>query len=260
MRRSCVLLLVLITCVATRELGAKTGSVNPTPTINVNVSGKVTAKPDVAIVFLTVRSTSSLAANALELNNKKVENVKGRLAEMGYKTDQVKFSGNRFLPASGAGYSGGTQRPSGFDVYNNLCIYIDGPALNDAGQFNRQVSLLLDGLMREGATANIMPGSPYTATGNSVVVFSVKDPAPYEKQATLQAMDKVRPVAEEIAEGMKVQITGTAGASASPSMNRTMMGVPYASLDEVPYEYFSSSFDAVLIQVRVDVRYTYKAR
>ena len=57
--------------------------------INVTSVRKVTAKVDLAIVFMTVRSTSPLAANALEQNNKKVQAVKDRLTALGYKEDRV---------------------------------------------------------------------------------------------------------------------------------------------------------------------------
>lgn len=140
-------------------------------------------------------------------------------------------------------------------MYNNLCIYIEGPDLNDVIQFNKRVSLLLDELSKVGATAN-NPTSSYQG-GSSVVTFALKDAAPYEKKATAQAFDKVRPLAEEIAKHMKVHITGIAWASVY-NAGRQSMGMPAAAFDDVPYEYFSSSIESVPIQMRVDIRYTYK--
>jgi len=254
MKRTCVLLLFVLTCMGTLSLSAQEVPVNPKPTISVNASGKASAKADIAIVMMSVRSTSPLAADALDQNNKKVDDVKARLTALGYRNEQVKFTGNRFAPSGGGIYYPGGQRPTGFDVYNNFYISIEGPGLNDVTRFNRRVSSLLDELSKVGAAPINVPISSISMGGSSVVAFSVKDPAPYERQATLEALDKARPLAEEIARRMKVQITGIEWASVTPSGRSAMVG-PTSPLDEVPYEYFSSSIDEVPVRVRVDVRY-----
>jgi len=258
MKRMCFLLLFVFISTGTLSFGAPQAQTNPRPTINVTADGKASAKADVAIVFMTVRSTSPLAADALEQNNKKVQDVKARLTTLGYKDEEVKFSGNRFAPAGGRMYIVGAQRPTGFDVYNNVIIYLDPQLLNDPAQFNARASSLLDELSKAGASPTEMPISTMSMGGSSVVAFSVKDPAPYEKQATLQALEKARPLADEVARRMKVQITGIESTTVSP-MSRTGAQVQAGTpLEEVPYEYFSSSMDEVPVRVRVDVRYTYK--
>ena len=253
MKRMCFLLLIALTCMGTLSLCAQ----EPKPSISVNASGKASAKADIAIVFMTARSTSPLAADALDQNNKKVEDVKGRLTALGYKDEQVQFSGNRFAPSGGGMYYSGGQRPTGFDVYNNFYIYIEGPELNDVTQFNKRVSSLLDELSKVGASPSNAAISNASMGGSSAVAFAVKDPAPYEKQATLQALDKARPLADEIARRMKVQITGSEWTSVY-AMGRSAVGMPASALEEIPYEYFSSSMDAVPVRVNVNVRYTYK--
>jgi uncharacterized protein YggE len=251
MKRTCSLLLFIITCVGTLSLSAQE---NQKPTISVNATGKASAKPDVAIISMTVRSTAPLAADALDQNNKRVADIRARLIALGYKDKQVKFSGSHFGPSRGGQYYGGGQLPPGFDVFNNFYVYIEGPELNDVTQFTKRVSALLDELNKLGATIGNVSN-----VGNSmgVLTFSIKDPAPYEKQATAEGLDKARPLADEIARRMKVQITGIVWASAYPT-GRTSMGMPASALDEVPYEYFSSSMEEVPVRVRVDVRYTYK--
>jgi hypothetical protein len=259
MTKKCVWLVLIIVGMGARSLSAQQTPTNPKPTIGVNATGKASAKPDVAIVFLSVRSTAPLAADALDQNNKKIQDVKARLAALGYKDEQVKFTGNRFAP-SGAGifYPGG-QRPTGFDVYNNLYVYLDPALLNDIAQFNAQVSKLLDEISKVGATPNNTPISNLSMGGSSIVAFAVKDPAPYEKQAMLQALEKARSDADEIAARMKVQITGIESTSTTRS-GRTgiIAGLQSSPLDDVPYEYFSSSMDEVPIRVSVNVRYTFK--
>jgi uncharacterized protein YggE len=127
-------------------------------------------------------------------------------------------------------------------------------------QFNKRVSLLLDELSKVGASPSNMSISSISMGGSSVVAFAVKDPAPYEKQAMLQALDKARPLADEIARRMNVQVTGIEWTTVTPSGRGVtgMTGMPASALDDVPYEYLSSSLDEVPVRVRVDARYGYK--
>lgn len=228
---------------------------NQKPTICVSSTGKVNAKPDVAVVFLSIRSTAPLAADALSQNGKKVEEAKSRLASLGYKSAQVKFSGNRFAPAGGGMFYGG-QRPTGFDVYNFAFVYLDGPELKDVNLLNSRVSTVLDEMGKVGASPSETPISRVSLGGASVVAFSVKDPSAYEKEAYVQAMEKARPIADDIARSMKVQITGINSVT-SAGQARIQEQFPNP-LDELPYQYFSSSTEEVPIRVSLTVRYSYK--
>jgi uncharacterized protein YggE len=228
---------------------------NQMPAISVSASGKVSAKPDLAVVFLNIKSTAPLAADALSQNSKKVEEARSRLVTLGYKDDQVKFSGNRFAPAGGGMFYGG-QRPTGFDVYNFVFVYMDCPGLKDVNLLNGKVSTVLDEMGKVGASPNETPISRVSLGGASVVAFTVKDPSAYEKEAYVQAMDKARPIADDIARRMKVQITGIESVT---SLVQGRIQEQFANpLDEVPYQYFSSSMEEVPIRVSVTVRYTYK--
>jgi len=226
------------------------------PGISVNSAGKVNARADLAIVFLSTRSSSPLAADALDQNNKKVKEVQGKLASLGYKEEQIHFSGNRFSPAGQGVYYPGRERATGFDVYNNIYVYLDGPELKDIAAFNAKVGTLLDELSKIGAGPSSMPISVASMGGASVVAFTVKAPATYEKQAYQKAIERARPIAEDIAQRMKVQITGVETVTLLQA-NRPMMGVT-TPLDELPYEYISSSLEEVPVRVHVNVRYTYK--
>ena len=69
-------------------------------------------------------------------------------------------------------------------------------------------------------------------------------------------MDKSRPIADDIARRMKVQITGIESVT---SAEQARVQEQFANpLDEVPYQYFSSSLEEVPIRVSLTVRYTYK--
>ncbi len=227
----------------------------PSPGISVSASGKVDARADLAIVFLSTRASAALAADALEQNAKKVREVREKLVSMGYREEQIHFSGNRFAPAGQGVYYPGRERPTGFDVYNNLTLYLDGPELKDIDALNAKVGAVLDELSKIGAGPVTSP--VVSSTWNaSVVAFTVKDPAPYEKQAYQVAMDRARAMADDIAERMKGKITGIESVTSS-LYGRQVMGVA-TPLNEMPYDYLSLSPDDVLVRVTVNVRYSYK--
>src|SRR5688572_15293444 len=140
--------------------------------------GKASARADLAVVFLTTRSTAPLAADALEQNTKKVAEIAARLDALGYKGDQVKWSGHRFSPSGQGVYYPGGQRPTGFDVYNNLYVFLEGDALKDLAAFNAKVGTLLDELSKIGASPATSPISSAPMGRASVVAFTVRDPEP----------------------------------------------------------------------------------
>lgn len=252
MKRGFCVLVALCTLVGATLLRAQE---TQKPTISVSSTGKASAKPDLAVVFLSIKSTAPLAADALNQNTKKVEEAKSRLATLGYKEDKVKFSGNRFAPAGGGMFYGG-QRPTGFDVYNFVLVYIEGAELMDVNKLNSAVSTVLDEMGKVGASPNETPISRVSLGGASVVTFTVKDPSASEKEAYVQAMDKARPIADDIARRMKVQITGIDSVS-STAQGRVQEQFPNP-LDELPYQYFSSSMEEVPIRVSLTIRYSYK--
>jgi uncharacterized protein YggE len=204
---------------------------------------------------MTIRTTSPLAADALDQNNKKVEAVKERLTALGYKEDQIKFTGNRFAPAGGSMVVYGGQRPTGFDVTNNLFVYLEGPDLNDLQQFNSRLGGLLDELSKLGASPLNVPISTISMGGTSVVAFTVKDPSALEKQAYQQAWEKARPLADDIARRMNVEITGIQSVSAQQMMDQLRTG---SATEEIPYRYISSSLDEVPIRVTLSLSYSCK--
>jgi hypothetical protein len=79
-----------------------------------------------------------------------------------------------------------------------------------------------------------MPISSYSMGGMSVLAFTVKDPSAYEKQAYEQAIERARPIAEEIARRMKVQITGIDSVVSSATTRSMIVGSVPNPLEEIP--------------------------
>ena len=226
--------------------------------ISIASTGNASAKADLAIVFLTTRSTAPLAADALEQNTRKVAEISARLDALGYKGDQVKWSGHRFSPAGQGMYYPGGQRPTGFDVYNNLYVFLEGDALKDVAAFNAKVGRLLDELSKIGASPATGPAPSAPMGRASVVAFTVRDAAPLERQAYQDAMNNARPLAEVMASRMNVQLSGVTSVHSQQVGRRAIMGGPGIPLDDLPYDYFSPSADDVSVRVMLVLRYGYK--
>ena len=248
---------LLCTMLGVPGAGLLPAQVTQPPRITVNAFAKIQARPDLAMVFLTVHTTAPLAADALEQNNRRVQALKERLTALGYKEDQVKFSGVIYAPAGGRTVVYGDQRTTGFDVSVNLIIYIDGPELNDSQQFNSRVSGLLDEMSKLGASPGNMPLYPYSPGMPSVVAFTLKDPSALENKAFQQAWAKARPMAEDIARDMNVKITGVESVNAGQQQNPNDSRLDAFGID-VPYKYLSSSANEVSIRVNLYVQYYYK--
>lgn len=222
--------------------------------IAVSSMGTVRALPDLAVILLEVRSTSPLAANALEENNNKRTAVMAKLGELGLEEDQIEFSANQFTPAGGGRYIPGGQRPTGFDVYSTLQIQVPiaGRGEEDLGI---QIASVLDELSKAGASTLSRDISMYSLGDSSAVVFTLEDPGEQEKAAYEQAFSKARPVAEQIAQKMGVKIRGVQ--SVRSSMPRQPVR-PYPTPSLLDFEHISTSPDELTIKANVTVNFSFQ--
>ena len=127
---------VLMVAALTSPLAAQSPAAPPT--ISVNSTGKVSARADLAIVFLSTRASAPLAVDALEQNERKVNEVRAKLVSLGCREEQIRFTGHKFSPPGQGVYYPGRERPTGYDVYNNLYVYLDGPELKDTARDGAQ--------------------------------------------------------------------------------------------------------------------------
>ena len=192
-------------------------------TIAISAIGKIAARPASPSCF-QFRASAPLAADALAQNNRKF----GR-----YRPSSPHLATSRTISAFRQPFHAsrrGTllcraRAPHRFDVFNNFYVYLDGQDLKDAAAFNAKVAAMLDELSKIGA-GPINGPMPVSMAAGSVVVFTVKSPESYEKQAYQQALDKARPLADDVARGMKVQITGIDSVFSSGTVRSMMPGNP----------------------------------
>ena len=221
--------------------------------IAVSTTGSVKAMPDVAMILLEVRSTSPLAANALEENNNKRAAVITKLGELGLPDDQVEFSANQFTPAGGGRYIPGGQRATGFDVYATLKIKVPiaGQSFEELGG---RLAAVLDELSKAGAATLSRDISMYSLGGSSAVVFTLKDPSEQENAAYEKAIFRAKPVAERIAKKMGVRITGVQSVKSSMPTRPVR---PYPGAGLLDYAHLSTSPDELTIKANVTVNFSF---
>jgi uncharacterized protein YggE len=222
--------------------------------IAVSTSGSVKALPDVALVLLEVRSTSPLAANALEENNSKRAVVVASLGELGLASEQIEFSANQFAPAGGGRYIPGGQRATGFDVYATLKIEIP-LAGHSTEELADRIASVLDELSKAGASTLSRDISMYSLGGSSAVVFTLKDSSEQEIAAYEDAISRARPAAEQIAKKMGVAITGV------QSIQSSLQSVPvrpYPTPGLLDYTHLSTSPDELTVKANVTVNFSFE--
>jgi uncharacterized protein YggE len=222
--------------------------------ISINSFAKVKVKPDACVLFLEMRSTSPLAADALQQNVKKMGEILAKVKDLGIKDEEVKLSGNLFTPPGGGRYyMPAGQRPTGFDVDNSLQIWLRNFDPANLEELGKKLATILDELGKIGVSAQSPDFSRMSLGGSSVAAFTIQNPEPAEKQAFDQAIDKAKPIAEELAKKMGVKIVGIHSIQAmTPRMPERPMG------SETDLVYTSSSPDELYVKTSLTVNFGYK--
>jgi uncharacterized protein YggE len=253
MNKRAILVVGLVLCFGVILAAAQGQSERPN-LISVSSSGKVKAKPDVCLTVLEVRSSAPLASDALQQNEKRVVEIMARLKELGIKDPEIHWAGHQFAPSGGGRiYMPGGQRPTGFEVYNVLEIRIKNPDVSDFGKFSAKIASLLDELGKLGAGMLSPDLSRFSLGGSSAVVFALENPAPYERQAQEQAIEKAKPIAEQLAQKMGVKLTGIH----SVQTNILPASRPVGGY-EIEYTYAASSPDDLSVRANVNVNFSFK--
>lgn len=163
-------------------------------TITISGTGKITSKPDLAVVSLGLYSEGKEVPVIQDDNSKKVNAIIGSLKKLGIAEDDIQTSNYTISPKYD--YSNGTQSVNGYTVSQSLTVKVRdlsriGQVLSDAGN----------------AGANQING----------VTFSIDDPAALKVQARAKAIEDARKKADELAKAMGVDIVRVVTFSESAS-------------------------------------------
>lgn len=236
-------------------LAPQTETEKPCPTfITVSAHASARAKPDLAIVFMAVRSSAGIAADALAANQKKEQEIETRLGAMGLK-GKFRFSGNRFGPAGPPNYGQPRSGVTGFDVSEYVYVFLDPMDFKSAAQLEKKVGEGIDELTRAGASAvDTMVPRLACQQSTCTVAFAVKDPSKYVQQATEEATKKARATGEGMARALGVQITGLRSANAGATQYYPQQSGPNP-LEDLPYEFLSTSAEGVPVTISVTLEF-----
>ena len=231
--------------------------------ITVNGSGQVFARPDLGILILTIQSSAPLAADALRQNARTASDVQAALASLGYGADSFKISPVVFTRAGGAYYGPNQPSVTGIQAVQFVYVFFGGDLLKDPHLLGEKAAAAIDALTKSGAA----PANPYPQQQAAIVVYTVKDPRPYQDQALQQALERAREGAQAIAKKMGVEITGLRSVStgfAGGVVGRVAGSVgpypqtPENALAELPYLFYSTRADQVAITASANLNYDFK--
>lgn len=225
--------------------------------INTSGQGTVVAKPDIAVVFMAVRSSAGIAADALVSNQKKEAEIEQRLRTMGLK-EKFQFSGNRFGPSGPPNYGQPRTGVTGFDVTEYVYVFLDVAGFQSMAQLEKRIGEVIDELTRAGASA-VDTQVPRLGCQQSTctVAFAVKDASKYVQQATEEATRKARSSGQAIARSLNVEIAGLRSVHAGAAQ---YYGQPQGSnpLDDLSFEFWSASAQSVPVSATVNMQFTTK--
>ena len=253
MNKFMISLVILLLCFGVTPLAGQGQSEQPT-LITVSSSGKVKAKPDLCLTVLEMRSSAPLAADALQQNDKKVAEITAKLKELGIKDSEIHWVGNQFSPPGGGRmYMPAGQRPTGFEVYNILEVRMKNPDISNMDKFLSKIASLLDEAGKIGAGMLSPDLSRYSLGGSSAIAFAIENPEVYEKQAYESAIERAKPIAEQLAQKLGVKITGIHSVQTSiTSPVRPVGGY------EIGYTYVASSPEDLSVRANVVVNFSFK--
>ncbi len=160
-------------------------------TITVNGEGKITIKPDIAMVTLTVSSAGKTVAEVTADGNKKMTNIIAEMKTLGIKAEDIQTSEYNLYPRYDYGSTvSGTYRPTtptilGYSLDQSVNVKIRNLEKSDQ---------VLDRAIQAGANQV------------SSLTFDMDDASSVKKDARKMAFDKAREKAEEMSKAAGVSL------------------------------------------------------
>lgn len=150
-------------------------------TIEVNGKGVITAKPDVASIYITVETEESTAEIAQNKNAQKVENVTKALKAIGVRDENIITQHYAIDKNEKYNSEKQTWEPNGYRAYHSFTVKI-----NDVSNVGKYID--------EATKAGV--------TSINSVSFSISDPNVYYKQALQAAVRNAQKSAMALSEAL----------------------------------------------------------
>lgn len=163
--------------------------------ITVSRSGEATAKPDLGILIMSIRSTSPIADEAVAENGRKAAAVESALSGLGFAPAGYQITSVNFGQAGGPRFPGQAE-VTAYDATQYVYVFFEAADLNDVARLTTKSAAVIEALRKAGAVpANTGPGFgvavPAAAMG-ALMIYTVKDPTEYEHKALQVAIARAR--------------------------------------------------------------------
>lgn len=233
--------------------------------ITVSRSGEATAKPDLGILMMAIRSTSPLADEAVSQNAQKATSVESSLSGVGLAPASYKISSVVLGQGGGPRFPGQTEIAA-YEAVQYIYVFFESADLNDVVGLTKKSAAIIEALRKSGAVPanNIGPGfgmmmgpMPAAAQG-ALIIYTLKDPAPYEHKALQVAITRARDAAQDIASGTGVQITSLRNVRAGYLGGNVVPRSGQSPLEGLNYRFFSPKIDELQITANATVEYDFK--
>jgi uncharacterized protein YggE len=230
--------------------------------ITVSRSGEATAKPDLGILMMSIRSTSPIADEAVAENGRKATAVESALATLGFAPASYQITSVSFGQAGGPRFPGQPE-VTAYDATQYVYVFFEAADLNDVARLTTKSAELIEALRKAGAvpanTGPIFAINPMpTAAMGALMIYTIKDPTEYEHKALQVAIARARDAAQDIAVGTGVQITGLRNVESGYLRGNVVPRSGSSPLEGLKYRFFSPKSDELQIIANATVQYDFK--
>jgi uncharacterized protein YggE len=230
--------------------------------ITVSRGGDAYAKPDLGILVMSISSTSPIADEAVSSNAEKAQAVESGLAGLGITAAGYKITSVTIGQAGGMGPRFlGQSEITGYSATQDIYVFFEGADLNDIAVLTKKTASVIEALRKAGAVpanAGMQPGLVVPGAQGALIIYTIKDPTPYEHQALQVAIGRVRDAAQDLATGLGVQITGLRSVESNFLSGSFIPHTGPSPLVNLEYRWFSTTSDELDIHATATVQYDFK--
>jgi uncharacterized protein YggE len=223
--------------------------------ITVTRGSNAYAKPDLGIMVMSIQSSSPIAEEAVAENGRKAKAVESALTALGYSPEGFKITSVTF---GHGGPNYGPMQPGmvAYEATQLVYVFFEAAELSDVAKLTEKTAAVIEALRKAGAAPGNSAISRLLQMQGELIIYTVKNSEPYEKQALRQAIARARDAAQDMATGLGVQITGLRNVKASgPSSSLQNGNIP---LEDLHYRFYSLKSDEIRIHAGVTVDYDFK--
>lgn len=226
--------------------------------ITVSRAGEAYAKPDLGILVMSIQSAGPIAEECVAENARKARAVESSLAGLGFTQQAYKITSVTFGQAGGRVMGAAQPDITAYEAAQFVYVFFEAPDLRDVPTLTQKVAAVIEALRKAGAAPAKVGGPRMPTTQGALIIYTIKDSAPYEKQALQQAIARARDAAQDVAAGTGVQITGLRSVKSSFLYGNYGPRSGQSSLEGLNYRWYSEKNDELEIGASATVDYEFK--